>query len=500
LVTAWWRRYGGRLWVEVVLSFVVGAAAFVLASLLSAAARSHVPAALLAGFFLLLIIAVAYLAGILYALPVGIVSILAFDWYFLPPLRILDGATVFVLGMFLAMSVIVGALATRAGRRATTLERARGVLAEEQAALRRVATLVAHQPPPAQVFDNVAEEIGRLLSVDSTCIVRYEADATATIAATFGDDRLWPVGSNWPLQGESIVAEVFRTRHSTRMDGYGRADGEIAALARRLGVRSGVGAPIVIGDRLWGAAVVNTVQRPLPGSAEERIANFADLVAIAVSNAETRSQLNASRARVVAAADETRRRLERDLHDGIQQRLVSLALQARATATAKPPPPAEVRDELSHLADGLGTALDELREVSRGIHPAILSEAGLGPALRALARRSAAPVDLDLHLDSRLPEALEVAAYYIASEALTNAVKHARASVIELHVDDRDGALALRVRDNGVGGADPGRGSGIIGLKDRVEALGGRITVSSPPGVGTTLDVQLPTGEIARAE
>jgi signal transduction histidine kinase len=203
---------------------------------------------------------------------------------------------------------------------------------------------------------------------------------------------------------------------------------------------------------------------------------------------------------VVAAADEIRRRLERDLHDGIQQRLVSLALQARATATAKPPPPSEVRDELSQLADDLGNVLDELRELSRGIHPAILSEAGLGPALRALARRSAVPIELDLHLDSQLPEALEVAAYYIASEAITNAVKHARASVIELHVDDRDSALTLRVRDDGVGGADPGRGSGIIGLTDRVEALGGRITVSSPPGDGTTLDVQLPAGKIARTE
>jgi signal transduction histidine kinase len=230
----------------------------------------------------------------------------------------------------------------------------------------------------------------------------------------------------------------------------------------------------------------------LPAAIEERLAGFTEIVATAVANAETRSELTASRARVVAAADETRRRLERDLHDGIQQRLVTLALKARATEALLPDAAAEVQAGLAEIAEGLGAAVDELRELSRGIHPAVLSEAGLGPALKTLARRSAVPVELDVNLDSRIEEFLEVAAYYVASEAITNAVKHAEASAIELHLDLRDGVLTLSIRDDGLGGADPTRGSGITGLRDRVEALGGTLSVASPPGDGTTLDVQLP--------
>jgi signal transduction histidine kinase len=242
-------------------------------------------------------------------------------------------------------------------------------------------------------------------------------------------------------------------------------------------------------ERLWGAAVAGASECPLPQAAEERISNFAELVATAISNADTRAELTASKARVVAAADEPRRRLERDLHDVIQQRLVSLALRARAAELAA----GEAEDELSFLADDLGAVLDDLREISRGIHPAILSEAGLRPALKALARRSPVPVALELHLDSRLEEVVEAAAYYVVSEALTNAVKHAEASMIELRADHRDGALTVVVRDDGVGGAHPGGGSGLLGLTDRVAALGGGITVTSPSGAGTTLVVRIPT-------
>jgi signal transduction histidine kinase len=216
-----------------------------------------------------------------------------------------------------------------------------------------------------------------------------------------------------------------------------------------------------------------------------------------MSNAQARTALIASRARIVAAADETRRRLERDLHDGVQQRLVSLALKARTIEMMTPQPADEIQGELSLLADGLGAALDELREVSHGIHPALLSEAGLGPALKALARRSAVPVELDLNLGPRLPERVEAAAYYIASEALTNVAKHARASVIDMRADGWDGTLILSIGDDGIGGADPSRGSGIIGLKDRVEALGGTISLLSPPGHGTALHVRLPADPMA---
>jgi signal transduction histidine kinase len=365
-----------------------------------------------------------------------------------------------------------------------------GRLAEEQAALRRVATLVAKGTQPDEVFAAVAEEIGRILDAEVTCVLRYEADVTGTVMATWGDASFWPAGSNWAL--EDLGAQVFRTRRTVRIDSRRQLAGEDSEMAEQIASR--VAAPIIIDDRLWGAAVALNFASgcALPAAAEERIANFADLITSAVSNAQTRSELIASRARIVAAADQTRRRLERDLHDGIQQRLVSLALKARATGamTARPADP--IRGELSLLADGLGTALDELREISRGIHPAVLSEAGLGPALKALARRSAVPVELDLNLGPRLAEPLEAAGYYVASEALANAAKHARASVIEVRADSRDGTLALSIRDDGIGGADPGRGSGIIGLKDRVEALGGTISVLSPPGHGTTLNVQLP--------
>jgi signal transduction histidine kinase len=221
----------------------------------------------------------------------------------------------------------------------------------------------------------------------------------------------------------------------------------------------------------------------------------------------SREELAASRTRIVAAGDQARRRIERDLHDGTQQRLVSLVLDLRAAEAAVPPELPGLRAQLAGVADGLAGALDELRELSRGIHPAILSEGGLGPALKALARRSAVPVELEmdvpveLEMDvpSRLPEPVEVAAYYVVSEALTNAAKHARASLAHVQAQTRDGHLHLSVRDDGVGGAAPGRGSGLVGLTDRVEALGGTVAVHSPPGQGTNLRVDLPIGTGDRA-
>jgi signal transduction histidine kinase len=834
-VTSWshWRR--GRFWVENVLAVVVGVAAFVVAALVSTVARSHGPAVLLGLLLLLAVLAVARFAGVLYALPVGVVTILALDWYFLPPLRQLDAATVLVLGLFLAVAVIVGAVATQAGRRAAGSEQARGVLADEQAALRRVATLVARQPSPAEVFAAVTEEAGKLLHLESAHLVVYERDETATVAGAW-NLRGPPaqLGTRVRLDGDNVVGRVFRTHRPVRIDEYSDAGGLVADYARSMGIRAAAGAPVLVRGRVWGAmavgssrpeplpagtemrigafaelvatAIANTearreleqvaaeqaalgrvatlvaeavppgdvftavaaevaglfgvplvglfryeregvatviagagkvspylgrrwpcpagdpglvaslqrtgrplriddytqirsvitgparelgigmaagvpvivggrvwgavvvaagserpplpagtldrlavftelmataiansdarteierlareqaalrriatlvargaetgevfaavarevsevmhlpiaaVQRyeddetmtviaawsdrphpfqpgtrwpfhalglaarvrqtgragrvvdysrrrgafaakareaglhsvaaapiivdgavwglvtiastdgPIPDQAEGRLAEFTELLGTAIANTQSRTELSASRARIVAAADETRRRLERDLHDGIQQRLVSLALKARTIKTMTPRPADQIQGELSLLADGLGTALDELREISRGIHPAVLSEAGLGPALKALTRRSAVPVELHLSLGPRPAGHLQVAAYYIASEALTNTAKHAQASVITMKVDGRDGALTLTIRDDGIGGADPSRGSGIIGLKDRVEALGGTISVLSPPGHGTTLHVHLPAGPSA---
>jgi signal transduction histidine kinase/putative methionine-R-sulfoxide reductase with GAF domain len=835
-VTSWSQWRHGRLWVEIVLAVLVGVAAFVVAAVVSTAARSHVPAVLLGLPLLLAVLAVARFAGILYALPVGVVTIEAFDWYFLPPLRNLDGATVLVLGLFLAMAVIVGAVATQAGRRAAGSEQARGVLAGEQAALRRVATLVAAQPSPAEVFAAVTEEAARLLSLDNAHLIVYEQDQTATVVGSWNlRGQPMRVGTRVPVEGDNIIGRVFRTQQSARIDDYSDARGLVAERVRSIGVRAAVGVPVLAGGRLWGVmavgssrpeplpagtemrigaftelvatAIANTAARaelehlaaeqaalgrvatlvaeavaasdvfaavatevaglfdvplvglfryereglamviagagemsanvgrlwpcpaddpglvaslqrtgrplriddythirsavsqpvrelgigkaagvpvivggrvwgavvvagnyqrpplpadtldrlavftefvataiansdarteierlageqaalrrvatlvaqsadtgevfaavarevsevmhlpvaavqryqddgetttvmaawsdrphpfqpgtrwpyhasglagrvrqtgragrvvdysrrrgafaaqarelgfysvagapvivdgavwglvtiastdgPLPDRTEDRLAEFTELLGTAIANTQSRAELSASRARIVAAADQTRRRLERDLHDGIQQRLVSLALKAGTIAMMSPRPAEEIRGELWRLADGLGTAMDELREISHGIHPAILSEAGLGPALEALARRSAVPVELDLNLGPRLGDHVEAAGYYIASEAITNVAKHAQASVIDMRADGCDGALTLSISDDGIGGADPGRGSGITGLKDRVEALGGTISVLSPPGHGTALHVQLPADPMA---
>jgi signal transduction histidine kinase/type II secretory pathway pseudopilin PulG len=826
LMIAWSRRYRGRLVAEIAVAFVVGAVAFAAVAVISAAARDHVPGALLGFVLILAVLAVAYRRGVVYAVPVGLASIVAFDWYFLPPTHALAApniGSVLALAVFILTSVLVGEVAAGARRRADDSEQARGVLADEQAALRRVATLVASQPSPAEVFAAVTEEVGQLFPVDMAAMHFYEGDGTARTVAgwsewgpmlpagtrlsldgesvvalvfrtsaparmdgydgatgstadvsrglglrtTVGapivvDGRLWGamvaasrgleplpagmeerleaftnliatavsnaeargrlervaaeqaalrrvatlvaqgvrpadlfaavaeqiavvsrvgigfvarfepdatmtivayrgrpqgvmrVGSNWSLDGDSIVARVFRTGGPARMDDYRNASGPIAdalpaerkatlatagapivvddrlwgvvaaaavepdrlpanaelriadfadivatsisnaearAEVRRLAdeqaglrriatlvaqgvapadifaavaeefarvfdvdagfvarfepdetativatsgsfyderaplgsswpldddtvrarvfrtgapartdealpdgqTKSSAGAPIVIGDRLWGLAAATSLHPDgLPPDTEARLGNFADLIATAVSNAATRTELTASRARVVAAADEARRKLERDLHDGIQQQLVSLALDIRWAETVAPPESDELKRQLTAVGEGLTEALEDLRELSRGIHPAVLSEGGLEPALNVLARRSVVPIKLDVDLDSRLEPSVEVAAYYVASEALANAVKHAEASSVELHVARRDGHLDLSIRDDGVGGADPSRGSGLIGLTDRVEALGGTITIVSPAGAGTSLYVQLP--------
>jgi signal transduction histidine kinase len=260
-----------------------------------------------------------------------------------------------------------------------------------------------------------------------------------------------------------------------------------------LGIRASVGCPIVVGGRLWGVVAASTRrEEPFPPGTEAQIAEFTELVATAIANAEAKAELAASRARIVATADQTRRRIERDLHDGAQQRLVSLALRLRTASAAIP---GELEDVLQELA-GVGAELDavlvDLRELSRGIHPAILSEGGLGPALRTLARRSSVPVQLQVGTQGRLPERVEVTAYYVAAEALTNVTKHAGASVVQVQVDREDGLVRLAIRDDGVGGADPARGSGLVGLKDRVEATGGTLRVQSYPGEGTSLLVELP--------
>jgi len=372
-----------------------------------------------------------------------------------------------------------------------------GRLAEEQAALRRVATLVAGEASPGEVFSTVTEELGRLLGADLAALVRLESANTAIVVAAWseGEGDHVPVGTLISLEDESVARMVMETGRPARRDNLQRASDSISAMARRLGVTSTVGTPIVVEGRPWGGMSVSSKQpEPLPADTESRIADFAELVATAIANAEARTELTASRARVVAAADETRRRIERDLHDGIQQRLVALGLELRAAQATVPPQPGELEDVVSRAAEGLASVIDELREISRGIHPAILSERGLEPALRALCRRSAVPVELDLDAERRLPEPVESAAYYVVSEALTNAAKHAHASVVNVELDTRDTILQLAIRDDGIGGADLSRGSGLVGLSDRIEALGGTLQVTSPVGTGTTLQIEVPLG------
>jgi signal transduction histidine kinase len=368
------------------------------------------------------------------------------------------------------------------------------VLAEEQAALRRVATLVARGVPPEEVFAAVVEEVGRLLSADYAAMGRYEPDAAVSFVAGAGrTGRPIPVGGRWSLGGKNVATLVFETGRPARIDSYADADGPVGGTARELGLGSSVGTPVIVEGRLWGVMFASsTPEQPLPAETEARLASFTELVATAIANAQSRAELVASRARIVAAADQTRRRIERDLHDGIQQRLVSLGLELRAAQATVPPQLGELEGRLARVAEELVSVFDQLREISHGIHPAILSEGGLEPALTALRRRSPVPVELDVHVQRRLPEPVEVAAYYVVSEALANAAKHAHASVVTVELDTHVAIVRLAIRDDGVGGADPGQGSGLLGLRDRIEALGGTLQVTSPAGGGTTLQVQIP--------
>ena len=302
-----------------------------------------------------------------------------------------------------------------------------------------------------------------------------------------------PVGQRFTLEGDNVAAMVLHTGRPARMDSHDNAAGSAAAQIRELDLRGGVGAPIIVDGRLWGAAIVGSSRpEPLPPDTEARVGDFTDLVATAIANAEAHAELTASRARIVAAADGARRRIERDLHDGAQQRLVSLSLEMRTAEASVPPELHSFKEQISHLVAGLAGVSEDLQETSRGIHPAILSRGGLGPALKTLARRSAVPVELDVGVDRRLPDSVEVAAYYVVAEALTNAAKHAQASGVSVRVEPEGATLHLSIRDDGVGGADTANGSGLTGLVDRVEALGGQMTISSQPGRGTSLAVKIP--------
>jgi signal transduction histidine kinase len=366
--------------------------------------------------------------------------------------------------------------------------------ADDQAALRRVATLVAHDARPDEVLQSVAREVTGVMGSDSTGLLRYEPDGAVTLLASWtpGDLGGWPVGRVIP-SADSLTGRIRSTCRPAAMDLDESLKGNAARMYREYGIRSMLGVPILVSGRLWGViATAWASERPRPEGIEERLSEFTELVATAIANAESRAEVAASRARVMAAADETRRRIERDLHDGTQQRLVSLGLELRAAEALASPEQTELTAELSKAMKSLTGALEELQEISRGIHPAILSRGGLAPALKALARRSSVPVELTLAIDSGLPGRVEVATYYVVSEALANAAKHARASAVRVDAATEDSVVRLSITDDGVGGADPTAGSGLVGLRDRVEALGGELSLSSAPGDGTTLQATIP--------
>ncbi len=366
-------------------------------------------------------------------------------------------------------------------------------VADEQAALRRVATLVAQGASPATLFQAVAVEAGQLLLADATVLSRYDPDRFLTRVGRWSRPGVdLPAGELSALGGRNVSTLVFETGQAARLDNYGD-DAGAAAVWVAAGLCSSVGVPISVEGRLWGVVVALSMSaQPLPPDADTRLAGFTELVATAIANAEGRAELTASRARIVATADETRRRIERDLHDGAQQRLVSLALQLRAAQADVPAGLGRLHGELDRVAAGLTSALEELREYARGIHPANLAVGGLGAALKGLARRSPVPVTLDVRTPVRLPERLEVTAYYVISEALANAAKYAEASAVHIEIAQAGELITLTVRDDGIGGADPARGSGLVGLGDRVAAVGGKLQVRSHSGAGTTLVAELP--------
>jgi GAF domain-containing protein len=365
-------------------------------------------------------------------------------------------------------------------------------LAEEQAGLRHVATLVAEAVPPDQIFGAVVEEVARILGMQGVEMVRYEDEATGTVIAASGDHP-FPPGSLWTLDSPSIMTSVLRTGRPSRIDDYRTLPGRIAEAARGAGFRSAIGAPIVVGGRTWGAIVAfSSGTERIPERSETRLNAFTELVATAVSNATARADLIASRARIVAAGDEASRKLERNLHDGTQQRLIALGLDLQRIRATVPDEQQPMRAELEQAERELQTVLEDVRELSHGLHPAQLSRRGLGVALSALALKSPIPVEINVDIKQRPPASIETAAYYIVSEAVTNAIKHSRASVISVTVARTPTVVSAVVADDGVGGAAPGGGSGLIGLIDRAEALGGRLTVESPRERGTTIRVELP--------
>jgi signal transduction histidine kinase len=394
-------------------------------------------------------------------------------------------ATAALTSLFLAAMTAERAHAARA---LAVSEAAQRELADEQAALRRVATLVAAESPPSRVFVQVTEEVARLLELPAAAVVQYDGARTATVVGRWSEDDTpgLPVGTSLDLDGDTVITKVLRTGAAQRVERYDEARGSLAETMRSSGYRAAVAAPVTVAGGSWGALVAATTSdEPLADGLEQRLCDFADLVGQALANADARERLAASRAELVEVGDAERRRLERNLHDGAQQRLVSVALELGMVDAKLEEDPESARELLSTAQADLAQGLEELRELARGLHPVLLTERGLGAALDALLARSPVPVEVAELPEERLDAPVEAAAYYVVAEAITNVAKYAHASHATVSITQSNGAATVTVRDDGVGGADPAAGSGLRGL-----------AVDSPPERGTRIKAQIPTAGV----
>jgi signal transduction histidine kinase len=377
--------------------------------------------------------------------------------------------------------------------RDATVERLERLL-QEQAALRRVAMLVARDAPARVIFASVCEEVAAVLGVTTTNLVRYEDDGTATVVGAWAQEGapLMPVASiPLPLDGGTVAPRVQRSGRTVRVDDYGGLDDVLARRLREVGIRSAVGAPIVVAGRLWGAVIAaDSRAYHLAPDAEQRISTFAQLITDALANTDAREQLAASRARILKAGDEERRRLGRDLHDGAQQQLVSAVISLQL-AQKRWQDRGRARQLVDDALEHAQAAIGDLRELAAGIHPSVLTDRGLHAALETLGSRAPVPVELVTQLPDRLPMSVETTAYFLVAEALTNVGKYARASRASVTVRVAGDELEIEVLDDGVGGANPAAGSGLRGLADRVAALQGTLDVTSPPGRGTRIHARI---------
>jgi signal transduction histidine kinase len=403
--------------------------------------------------------------------------------------------TLLATQLFIALAASTSLLLAAVTAERSRAERAQRALVGEQAALRRVATLVASEAGPGRVFEQVTEEVGRLLGLPGANVMQYDGERSVTVVGSWSDDGppRFPVGERLELDGDTVVARVVRTGAAARVDRYEEATGTLAETLVSAGYRGAVAAPVHVGGRLWGVlAAASTSDDPLPDGIEQRLCDFADLVAQALANADAYEKLAASRTRVVEVGDAERQRLERNLHDGAQQRLVSVALGLNMVAGKLEKDPATARALLESAQAELARGLEELRELARGIHPVVLTERGLGPALDALAARAPLPVDVTGVPEERLAPSVEAAAYYVVAEAITNVAKYAHATAATVTIARANGAATVTVSDDGVGGADPAAGSGLRGLAARVEALNGHLDIDSPPAGGTRIRAEIP--------